>query len=295
MTTVAENAKIVELVEKRMLMLLENAPTGKELRDAMAYSISAGGKRLRPLLNIFANDLLGGDIQETLDIACAIEMIHTYSLIHDDLPAMDNDELRRGKPTSHVMFGEAMAILAGDGLLNFAYEVMLQNALRHTDNLLAHTKAISEVARGAGVGGMIEGQCKDLENEGQIVTERELVSVHKHKTGDIIKASLLSGLLLCNPSEKQKEAISTYGYNIGLAFQVIDDILDVTGDQQKLGKTPGKDSREKKFTFVTLYGIEKSRMIAKEKTEEAISALDVFGQRASKLVVLASEMLKRDY
>jgi geranylgeranyl diphosphate synthase type II len=153
------------------------------LKNAMSYSLSAGGKRIRPVLNIMANGLLDGNMEETLDIACAIEMIHTYSLIHDDLPDMDNDEMRRGKPTNHVVFGNAFAILAGDGLLNYAFEVMLKNAARYPGNIEAHVRALGEVAAGAGVGGMITGQCADIENEGQMLTEKDLTYIHKHKTG----------------------------------------------------------------------------------------------------------------
>ncbi|MEG2882804.1 MAG: polyprenyl synthetase family protein, partial [Christensenella sp.] len=189
--------KYTDIINKRLNELLSLENVNPIIKDAMNYSVSAGGKRLRPTLNIMANALLSGNMKETLDIACAIEMIHTYSLIHDDLPAMDDDDLRRGKPTNHVMFGEAFAVLCGDALLNFAYEVMLKNALRYASNLTSHTKAMLEVATGAGVYGMITGQCGDIENEGQILTEVELKYVHTHKTGAIIKSSLLSGLLLC--------------------------------------------------------------------------------------------------
>ncbi len=280
------DARLKELFSRRDIM--------GTLRDAMYYSVDAGGKRFRPTLNILANSLLGGNAKETLDIACAIEMIHTYSLVHDDLPAMDNDEMRRGKPTNHIMFGEAFAILAGDGLLNYAFEVMLKNALDYPRNLNAHVKAMGEVAAGAGVAGMISGQCADIENEGQILTEAELEYVHRHKTGDMIKSALLSGLLLCEPSEVQIEAITVYGYNIGLVFQIIDDILDITGDSQKLGKSVGKDSKSKKFTYPTLYGIKGSMDIAKEKTREAQDSIAVFGDGAKPFVELADWLLERD-
>jgi geranylgeranyl diphosphate synthase type II len=240
-----------------------------------------------------ANSLLDGDIKETLDIACAIEMIHTYSLIHDDLPAMDNDELRRGKPTNHVMFGEAFAILTGDALLNLGFEVMLKNALKYPDNLPAHTRAMQAVAEGAGAQGMVTGQCGDIENEGQILTERELYFVHEKKTGALIEASLLSGLLLCRPSEQYINAIRLFGKNIGLTFQITDDVLDITGNQKEMGKTIGKDKAEKKFTFPTLYGVEKSMKIAAEKTIEATQALSIFGAKADPLKDLAMQILKR--
>lgn len=286
--------KYADIIDRRLKELLDLKNINPTMKDAMNYSVSAGGKRLRPTLNIMANALLSGNMKETLDIACAIEMIHTYSLIHDDLPAMDNDDLRRGKPTNHVMFGEAFAILCGDALLNFAYEVMLKNALRYASNLDSHTKAILEVATGAGVYGMITGQCGDIENEGQILTEVELKYVHEHKTGALIKSSLLSGLLLCNPRQEYIDALTVYGNNIGLTFQIVDDVLDIVGDAKKMGKTLGKDKTSKKFTFPTLYGVEKSMKIAREKTDEAISALKVFGTRAEELSELALFILKRE-
>ncbi len=286
--------KYTGAVDERLKELLDLQNVNPTIRDAMNYSVSAGGKRLRPTLNIMANALLSDSMKETLDIACAIEMIHTYSLIHDDLPAMDDDDLRRGKPTSHVMFGEAFAILCGDGLLNLAYEVMLKNALRYASNLDSHTKAILEIATGAGVYGMITGQCGDIENEGQILTEVELKYVHEHKTGALIKSSLLSGLLLCNPRQEYIDALALYGNNIGLTFQIVDDVLDIVGDAKKMGKTLGKDKTSKKFTFPTLYGVEKSMKIAEEKTEEAVSALKIFGPRAEELSELALFILKRE-
>lgn len=284
----------IKLVEARLLELLAMKDANETLRSAMQYSVMAGGKRIRPNLNIMANNLLNGDTQETLDIACAIEFIHTYSLIHDDLPAMDNDDLRRGKPTSHVMFGEAMAILAGDALLNLGFEVMIANALKYPSNMAAHVRAMQAVGQGAGALGMVTGQCGDLENEGQILTERELYFVHEKKTGALIEAALLSGLLLCNPDEKQVQALRTYGQNIGLTFQITDDVLDVTGTTKDMGKTIGKDKAANKFTFPTLYGVEKSLKIAAEKTIEATQALSIFGRKADPLRDLAMQILKRN-
>ena len=283
-----------DIINRRLGELLDISNTNAVIKDAMNYSVNAGGKRLRPTLNIMANALLSGNMKETLDIACAIEMIHTYSLVHDDLPAMDDDDLRRGKPTSHVMFGEAFAVLCGDALLNFAYEVMLKNALRYASNMDSRIKAMLEVATGAGVYGMITGQCGDLENEGQILTEVELKYVHEHKTGAMIKSALLSGLLLCNPRQEYIDALTVYGNNIGLTFQIVDDVLDIVGDQEKMGKTLGKDNKSKKFTFPTLYGVEKSMKIAEEKTDEAVTALKVFGTRGEELAELARFILKRE-
>jgi len=281
------------LVESRLAELLKLPGINETLGSAMIYSVMAGGKRIRPSLNIMANSLLDGDTDETLDIACAIELIHTYSLVHDDLPAMDNDELRRGKPTSHVMFGEAFAILTGDALLNLGFEVMLRNALKFPYNLQAHMKAMQVVAAGAGAQGMVTGQCGDIENEGQILTERELYSVHEKKTGALIEASLLSGLMLCSPLETQISALRSYGKNIGLTFQITDDVLDIVGDEKDMGKTVGKDKIAKKFTFPTLYGMDESMNIARQKTQEAIEALQIFGKKADPLRALAEFVLQR--
>lgn len=283
-----------EMVESRLAEILKIPGINETLRSAMNYSVMAGGKRIRPNLNILANGLLGCEPEQTLDIACGIELIHTYSLIHDDLPAMDNDELRRGKPTSHVMFGEAFAILTGDALLNLGFEVMLQNAMKYPDNLEAHLKAIQAVAAGAGSLGMVSGQCGDIENEGQILTEKELYLVHEKKTGALIQASLLSGLLLCGPSDEQIDAIKSYGRNIGLTFQITDDVLDILGNESDLGKSVGKDKIAKKFTFPTLYGIEESMRIAEQKTREAIAALGIFGNKADPLRELAEFVLQRN-
>lgn len=295
MSVMDKYADDITLVNVRLQKLLTDIYTNEKLQEAMMYSVQAGGKRMRPMLNIMGNALLDGNKQETLDIACAIEMIHTYSLIHDDLPAMDNDELRRGMPTSHVKFGEAYAILAGDGLLNFAFETMMHNAQRFPGNIKAHVDAMTEVARSAGAFGMIAGQCADIENEGKELTEQDLNYLYRYKTGALIKAALLSGLLLCDPGHRQMRAVSIYGTNIGLAFQVVDDVLDVTADAATIGKTPGKDKKAGKFTFVDLYGVEGSRRIAREKTEEAIAALGVFGDKAADLIAFASDMLGREH
>lgn len=288
------NAK-KEMAEARLKELLTIKDTNSTLCSAMNYSVMAGGKRLRPVLNLMANSLLDGDNKESLDIACAMEMIHTYSLIHDDLPAMDNDELRRGKPTNHVMFGEAFAILAGDALLNYAFEVMLANAEKYPSNTLNHIKAMQVVAKGSGVYGMVNGQCCDIENEGQILTEKELVYTHEHKTSALINAALLSGLLLCGPTNEQIKAVKTFGTNIGLSFQITDDILDITGDEKLLGKSIGKDKNAKKFTFPTLYGIEKCKKIAEEKTDEAIECLQIFGDKSKDLCEIARKILTRNH
>ena len=259
---------------------------------SMSYSLEAGGKRLRPVLCLMAAELLQGDIEEVLDVACAIEMIHTYSLIHDDLPAMDNDTLRRGKPTNHVVFGEAQAILAGDGLLNYAFEVMLDNAMRHPANLAAHVRAMGIVAKAAGPSGMIAGQVQDMAEEGRSLSLEELEGVHALKTGRLITGALLSGLELFGPTESQRQALKTYGNCIGLAFQIVDDILDVTAGEE-LGKTAGKDVRAGKTTYVTLFGVQRSYDRARELTNKAQQALTPFGERGDHLCRLAGAMLAR--
>ena len=281
------------LVNARLEDIIRSRDCSPTLQKAMHYSLTAGGKRLRPVLNLMANAMFDGSLDACLDLACAIEMIHTYSLIHDDLPAMDNDELRRGKPTSHIVFGEAFAILAGDGLLSAAFETMTANALRWSEDAVRQLRAMDTVARAAGTAGMLTGQAADIENEGQILTEEELRYIHTHKTGDMITASLVSGAQLTDADSADLQRVRTFGEHIGLAFQIVDDILDVEGTQKELGKTPGKDSRSRKFTFPTLFGLETSRRIAQENTEEAVEALKPLGPAAAPLCDLALGMLKR--
>lgn len=265
------------------------------LGDAMRYSLLGGGKRLRPVLCLAANELLGGDTKEALPVACALEMIHTYSLIHDDLPAMDNDTLRRGRATCHVVFGEAMAILAGDGLLSLAFDTLLENAARHLDNAEAHRRAAACVSGGAGVYGMVAGQCLDLEAEGRLLEEQELYTIHRLKTGAMIGASLEAGLLLCGPSEEELLAVRRFGENLGLAFQIVDDMLDVVGQEATLGKSVGKDREAGKLTFPMLYGLDESEKLAARLTRKAQEALcGVFHERAAFLCELAGRQLVRD-
>ena len=262
------------------------------LWESMEYSVKAGGKRLRPALNILASEIVGADLKETLDIACAIEMIHTYSLIHDDLPALDNDDLRRGIPSNHKVFGEAQAILAGDGLLSYAFETMLKNALANSDNAACQLRAINYVAHAAGVEGMVAGQVLDVALEGKPVSDDDLSFIHAHKTADMIVGSLLSGASLRNISEDEISAFKIYGELIGLVFQIVDDVLDVTADET-LGKTTGKDARDNKTTFASKYGIDGAMRLAEKYNEQAKSALDIFGGRADELKELADMLLYR--
>ena len=245
------------------------------LVDSMRYSLLAGGKRLRPAMLLAACEMLGGDVDEALDCACALEMIHTYSLIHDDLPGMDNDELRRGKPTNHVVYGVGQAILAGDGLLNLAYEVMLANAARHPAHLDRHLAAISEIARGAGVTGMIAGQVADLYAEGRTGFGEEMLTyIHLGKTAAMFRGAMRGGARLAGADEKTVNALSEYADAFGLLFQVVDDYLDACGDSAALGKSVGKDASSGKLTYVSLYGIERTLEIRDELAGQARRALE---------------------
>jgi len=283
-------------VNERLGELFDERDIEPKLMEAMWYSISAGGKRVRPVLNILANKLVDGDLKETLDIACAIEMIHTYSLIHDDLPALDNDKLRRGKLTNHMVFGEAFAILAGDGLLNMAYEVMTANAFKFKENIENHLLAIDYIARSAGVSGMISGQCADIINE-EVEEENIDINVvdkiHINKTGKMLAASLCSGAIVANASKDDICAVETFGRKIGLAFQIVDDILDITGTEKNLGKSVGKDVEAKKITFPHVYGLDNSRKIADDLISEAKDSLGVFGDKAKDLILLSDYLIKR--
>jgi geranylgeranyl diphosphate synthase, type II len=262
------------------------------VRRAMAYSLFPGGKRLRPILAITACRALGGRVSDVLPAAAAIEMIHTYSLIHDDLPALDNDDLRRGRATSHRVFGEAMAILAGDALLTHAFEI----AATHPGGPgLARRKmhSIALLARAAGVTGMIGGQVMDLEAEGRPYSYGTLLKIHRGKTGALISAAAQIGGIMAGGDRRDLLALRAYGDAVGLAFQVIDDILDQEGDPNRLGKTIGKDARSRKATFPALLGVEGSRRRAGEAVERAKRALARFGTRGRALGVLARFIVDR--
>ena len=242
------------------------------LLEAMKYSLEAGGKRLRPVMLLAACEMAGGDPETALPFACAIEMIHTYSLIHDDLPAMDNDDLRRGKPTNHKVFGEDLAILAGDGLLNAAAELMARAALRMGD--LRGIRAMEIIMRHAGVTGMIAGQTRDVLSEGEAPREDLVRYIHSHKTADLLEAPMEAGLALAGADENQIRAGHDYGLHLGMAFQMTDDLLDVTGDAALLGKNTGMDSALNKMTWVALRGVEGTAQDAAEQAELAVAALE---------------------
>ncbi len=267
------------------------------VHKAMRYSVFAGGKRLRPVLCLAAADICGGDFKKVLPTACALEVLHTYSLVHDDLPAMDDDDLRRGRPTNHKVFGEGMAILAGDGLLTFAFELMARNAAVKGVRPEHVVEAIRLVARAAGSLGMVGGQAVDLVSEGNAALNghraQVLDYIHRHKTGALIQASLDAGAALVGATSVQRRALARYGENIGLAFQIADDVLDIVGDKKLLGKR-GSDQENQKLTFPSVYGLESSRRRGHRAVTEAKNALRVFGRRGGLLSALADYMIERD-
>jgi geranylgeranyl diphosphate synthase type II len=233
----------------------------------------AGGKRIRPILSIAVNDMLKGDRSSVTPYAIAIELIHTYSLIHDDLPCMDNDDLRRGKPTNHKVFGEAMAVLAGDGLLNLAYEIMLADAVKDKNNMLQKSETARLIAEAAGISGMIAGQVMDMEAENRDISYEELCIMHKKKTGALIRAAVLAPAILLDAKEEIRTNLEVYADNIGLAFQIKDDILDNEGSREIVGKSVGSDEKNNKATFVSKLGIEKAKELLKSSVEKAVEAL----------------------
>ncbi|MDO4834055.1 MAG: polyprenyl synthetase family protein [Bacillota bacterium] len=266
------------------------------LYEAMKYSISAGGKQIRPVLLLAACDFCGGKAAEALPYACAVEYIHTYSLIHDDLPCMDDDDLRRGIPTNHKVFGEAVATLAGDGLQSVAYEVMQKDMLLYFDDpdaLKRKIKAALEIVKGAGVKGIVAGQIADIEAENKSVSKELLDYIHLTKTAALIVAAVRAGARLGGCSEHDLENLTVYAENLGLAFQVCDDILDVEGNAEIMGKQTGMDAEKMKATYPALYGIEESRKKLKQLTDNAINALSEYYDNAELFVKLAGELATR--
>jgi len=261
------------------------------LHESVLYSLTAGGKRLRPILCISSYEACGGK-EDITAYATAIEFIHTYSLIHDDLPAMDNDDLRRGKPTNHKVFGEAIAILAGDGLLTEAFRILSNPKYADVKpiNLL---KVISEISYSAGVYGMVGGQAYDLISEGREPDKEVVEFIHLNKTAKLISASVKSGAILADANDEQIKRIETYGLSIGLAFQIVDDILDIEGTTEQLGKPKGSDEKKGKMTYPRVYGIERSREKAKELIDNALRAIEIFDQRAKPLREIARYIVKR--
>lgn len=288
----AEWKKRADLVEEGLLRELTKVPAyDATLAKAMEYSLMAGGKRLRPVLLMAASDAVGKDGADFLTTGCAIEMIHTYSLIHDDLPAMDNDDYRRGKPTNHKVFGDGMAVLAGDALLTLAFEVMLRQQGAAPEALVA---VVSEMSRAAGPYGMVGGQALDLEGEGVRLDMSALRKIHMGKTGALFCAAIRSGAILAGAKEEELAALTLYAERFGLAFQITDDILDVTGDEAAIGKPVGSDVRNEKATYVTLTSLEKAKKLAEDAVSEAVAALRIFGERAAFLRDLALFLLERE-
>jgi len=261
------------------------------IHKAMRYSLFAGGKRMRPALCLAAAAACGGDEEEALPLACAIECIHTYSLIHDDLPAMDNDDFRRGKPTNHKVFGEGIAVLAGDALLTQAFEITAQ---ARGWPRYSHQALVLEVARASGSLQLIAGQVADLEAEGNKVAAAQLKYIHERKTSALLCCSARLGGMSANCTPAQLQALTDFGYNVGLAFQIIDDILDITQTSEQLGKTAGKDTAAQKATYPSIVGMEKSRKLAKELTQRAFDALRIFRGNAAALEALANYLLVRN-
>lgn len=263
------------------------------LASAMQYSLMASGKRIRPVLCMAAAETVGEITPDVIQTACAIEMIHTYSLIHDDLPAMDNDDLRRGKPTCHIKYDEATAILAGDALLTLAFEILSGPATLPGNNAVNQLQVINLISKAAGHKGMIEGQMRDMEAENAVITVDALKKIHYLKTGALIDASIVAGALLAGADARSIEQLKIYADNIGLAFQVADDILNVEGDAARMGKATGTDASRNKATYPGLLGMEKSRQFAADLINNALHALEIFGNKANSLAAIAAYIIER--
>jgi geranylgeranyl diphosphate synthase, type II len=261
------------------------------IHRAMRYSLFAGGKRMRPALCLAAAEACGGQTDDALPLACAVECIHTYSLIHDDLPAMDNDDFRRGKPTNHKVFGEGIAVLAGDALLTQAFEI---TAKAKGWRRYSYQKLTLELAAAAGSLQLIAGQVADLEGEGKKISADDLKYIHERKTSALLCCSVRLGGMSANCSDAQLKALTDFGYNVGLAFQIIDDILDITQTTEQLGKTAGKDTKAQKATYPSIVGLKKSRDIALDLTNKAFTALKTFKGKAEALEALATYLLQRN-
>ncbi len=262
--------------------------------ESMRYSLMAGGKRLRPILCLATCDLLGGTAAMAMPTACALEMIHTMSLIHDDLPSMDNDDFRRGKPTNHKVYGEDIAILAGDGLLAYAFEfIAVQTQQVPADRVL---QVIARLGRAVGAAGLVGGQVVDLESEGKPdVSLETLTFIHRHKTGALLEASVVCGAVLAGATNSDLQRLSEYAQDIGLAFQIVDDVLDITSTPEELGKSVGKDVQAQKATYPSIWGIEESKRQAQKLVDEAKAQLEPFGERAQPLLAIADYITARTH
>lgn len=285
-----EMTEVVNQALDRLLPPPDRYP--EQIHQAMRYSVFAGGKRLRPVLVMGAAEAVGGSGEAVLPTACALELLHTYSLIHDDLPAMDNDDFRRGRLTNHKVYGEAIAILAGDALLTNAFELVSAN--RETAPAEAVIDCVRELSIGAGSLGMIGGQVVDLQSEGEAINRETLEYMHSHKTGALFRTAVRCGGILSGVGASGLAALTTYADNFGLAFQITDDILDVEGNEAVLGKPVGSDERNRKATYPALLGLEQARLTAARAVQEAVTALSVFGERGSFLADLARYVLLRE-
>jgi len=286
-------SKKQNIINGRLVRIIRSCAGNDRVTDAMLYSLMAGGKRVRPVLCMAAAEAVGGSAQDVLTAACALEMIHTYSLIHDDLPAMDDDELRRGKPTCHTAFDEATAVLAGDALLTLAFQI-----LSSTDSTDGNTNAkwlrvVHVIAIAAGSSGMIGGQMQDIVSEGVRISMQELEKMHHLKTGALIEASISTGAILGDGNATQIKQLEIYAKNTGIAFQITDDNLNVEGDPDVLGKAVGTDEAREKTTYPSLLGLKKSKELAREKTNNALRALDIFDNSADPLRAIASYIVER--
>ena len=282
-------------VEEELDRLVPESSEPPEIFEIMRYSLFAGGKRLRPVLCVAGCEAVGGNPEFILPAACALECIHSYSLIHDDLPAMDDDDLRRGMPTNHKVYGEAAAILAGDGLQALAFELMANERMGAEVSPERHVKAIRMVADAAGATGMVGGQLLDIRANGLVSDMAHLEEIHRRKTGALLRVSVCLGGLLGGGDEAQLAALHVYGEKIGLAFQIVDDILDVEGDEALMGKPIGSDEGLNKATYPALYGMEKSKELARSTCEEALGALEIFPNKAPELESLAHFIILRRF
>lgn len=286
----SQRQKIVDQALGRFLP----KPTAKPqtLHTAMRYSLFAGGKRLRPVLCLAAAEACGGTTANAVPSACALECVHTYSLIHDDLPCMDDDDLRRGKPTSHKVFGEGVAVLAGDALLTIAFEILAQ---AKPTSRYSTSELVSELASAAGSRWLIGGQVVDLESEGKKLSPQQIRYIHQSKTAALLTACMRLGAMSANATALQLSRLTNFGKALGLAFQVIDDILDITQSSEKLGKSAGKDLAAQKATYPAVFGIERSRQEARRLTQQARNSIAGFSERGTVLLALADYLLAREY
>jgi geranylgeranyl diphosphate synthase type II len=281
-------------IDNALGVIIENNSKDSKIKSAMEYSLMSSGKRLRPILCIAAAETVGSHLDETMRAACAIEMIHTYSLIHDDLPAMDNDNLRRGQPTCHIQFDEATAILAGDALLTLAFEILSSVESADKDHAFNRLRAIHTIAMAAGCKGMIEGQMQDIAAEGNVLGLEDLKKMHRLKTGALIEASVITGTISVNGNRDQIEKLKNYARNIGLAFQITDDILNVEGDPDIMGKDVGTDQARGKSTYPSILGMEKSKIFVKKLVNDALKVLDYFDRKADPLRAIAHYIVDRN-